>query len=39
MQAIDGDIAFNIAGNGNAQRVFGGQAAARRADGWRWRKA
>jgi len=32
IQAIDGDIAFNIAGNGNAQRVFGGQAAARRAE-------
>ena len=32
VQAIDGDIAFNIGDNGNATRVFGGQVDARRAD-------
>ncbi len=30
IQALDGDVAFNVGRNGNAQRVFGGQAAARR---------
>ena len=32
IQAIDGDIAFNVAPDGNATRVFGPQAIARRAD-------
>jgi glyoxylase-like metal-dependent hydrolase (beta-lactamase superfamily II) len=32
IQAIDGDLAFNIARNNNAVRVFGGQVAARRAE-------
>jgi hypothetical protein len=32
VQAIDGNIAFNIAQNGNAVRVFGAQAAVRRVE-------
>ena len=32
IQLLDGDIAFNIGRNGNAQRVFGGQVAARRVE-------
>ena len=32
VQGLDGDVAFNIATNGNANRVFGGQANARRAE-------
>jgi len=32
IQALDGDVAFNMARNGNATRVFGGQAAARRVE-------
>jgi glyoxylase-like metal-dependent hydrolase (beta-lactamase superfamily II) len=32
VQGLDGDIAFNIAPNGNATRVFGGQVNARRVE-------
>jgi hypothetical protein len=32
VQGLDGDVAFNIAPNGNATRVFGGQANARRVE-------
>src|SRR4029079_16630971 len=32
VQGLDGDIAFNVAANGNANRVFGGQANARRVE-------
>jgi glyoxylase-like metal-dependent hydrolase (beta-lactamase superfamily II) len=32
VQALDGDVAFNVAPNGTATRVFGGQAAARRVE-------
>jgi hypothetical protein len=32
VQGLDGDVAFNVAPNGNATRVFGGQANARRAE-------
>jgi hypothetical protein len=32
VQGLDGDVAFNVATNGNATRVFGGQANARRAE-------
>lgn len=32
VQGLDGDVAFNVATNGNANRVFGGQANARRVE-------
>src|SRR5436190_3025894 len=32
VQGLDGDVAFNIGGNGNATRVFGGQLNGRRAE-------
>src|SRR5689334_12806562 len=32
VQGLDGDVAFNVAANGNATRVFGGQANARRVE-------
>jgi glyoxylase-like metal-dependent hydrolase (beta-lactamase superfamily II) len=32
VQGLDGDVAFNVAGNGNATRVFGGQATGRRVE-------
>jgi len=32
VQGLDGDVAFNVATNGNATRVFGGQANARRVE-------
>ncbi|HEY3161533.1 MAG TPA: MBL fold metallo-hydrolase, partial [Vicinamibacterales bacterium] len=32
VQGLDGDVAFNVARNGSATRVFGGQATARRAE-------
>jgi hypothetical protein len=32
VQGLDGDVAFNVATNGNANRVFGGQLNARRAE-------
>ena len=32
IQALDGDVAFNIAPDGTATRIFGGPAAARRAE-------
>src|SRR5258705_1499971 len=32
VQGLDGDVAFNVAPNGNATRVFGGQAGGRRAE-------
>ena len=35
VQGLDGDVAFNVATNGNANRVFGGQANARRAEYFR----
>jgi hypothetical protein len=32
VQGLDGDVAFNVAPNGSATRVFGGQAAGRRVE-------
>src|SRR5262245_49003150 len=32
VQGLDGDVAFNLAGNGSATGVFGGQAIGRRAE-------